>query len=192
MGREAVAVHGANSIYLHPMEFRRGSLEPGKSPVESTCCLLLRWGKMAPFLAVYVAGFWHIQGVITLDPQKFLQHLECVRPFESCDKPIEKTIHAYERTTMVQDIVHEKFLFYSREGAFSTQIRWIGETGFSQVSLVVMVGNPRPFWDRQVSKLRVFFFELLGEARFWCMIREWYCIGFGLVFFWKVSNSVGQ
>jgi len=23
MGREAVAVHGANSIYRHPMEFRR-------------------------------------------------------------------------------------------------------------------------------------------------------------------------
>ena len=138
--------------------------------------------------------FCEIQLVITLDPYKIPAALGMYQTLlNQCEKPIEKTIQSVPqwcRILSMKSCWRLKFDFDA-----------IGETGFSQVSLVVMVGNPRPFWDRQVSMLSVFFFLSCFVSQ---DFGEWFvCIGFGLVFFgiicvkciqyrWKIKTFLAR
>ena len=124
LGREAVAVHGANSIYRHPMEFRRQpGVQLGVSLGKSTeieflpgwnhsnlPALLLRWGKMAPFYTSLCCSFFcEIQLVITLDP---LKNLAALGMYQTLLNHVRNRLRKLStRTAMVQDIVHEKLLF---------------------------------------------------------------------------------
>ncbi len=105
MGREAVTVHGADSIYLHPMEFRSatGGVEAATGWRNSPELSYIRTGSIGPIF------FWGDARQMQIKYRNTTWNVS--NPLKHVDKWIKKLP---TRTNMVQDIVHEKSCFGMR------------------------------------------------------------------------------